>query len=396
MAHTTPTTTRAAVLNAIELFDSLGRETFLRRFGFGPSQRYKLRFRGRSYDSKAILGVAAGMTAREFSGGAAHTVRVLGRLGFHVRDGQRAETPAVVRDLVAAEVGAFPFEPWSAGQVDPSAYFASGLNTAANIRAFAAIGHDIGVAYRELRDSGIDALLELAHTDVQVFVDSGAFSEVKFGPAGREVVAPITDSYWREYLATCERLALVLGDQLHIVAPDSVGDQAETIERLGRYAVELRRIEQLGARVLVPVQRGDLSQADFWRCCVAELGAGEWMPALPCRKSATTIEEAVAFVADVEPSHLHLLGLGTRNAAAGRWFDALAVARPGLQVQCDSCLLAATAGKGRRYGAARARAFELVESGKLAASVALRTMFQVALAFGVVVAPVGEQLQLFS
>jgi len=178
--HTLPKTTRAKVLEAIAKFDELGRDGFLSLFGYGRSKRFSLRYKGRSYDSKAILGVAAGMTAREFSGGAAHTCRVLVRLGFTVRDGKPATIPAEIRKLVAAELGAYPFQEWTAGKVDPAAYFASGCNTAANISAFGAIGHDVGVAFPELREPGVVALLELAGSDVQVFVDSGAFSSRSF------------------------------------------------------------------------------------------------------------------------------------------------------------------------------------------------------------------------
>jgi hypothetical protein len=377
--HTTPQTTRQNVLAAIAQFDSMGRTAFLKLHGFGASKRFTLRFQGRSYDSKAILGAASGLTARQFSGGAGHTVRVLRGLGFTVRDGQRVGVPADIRSLVAAELGAFPFEAWTAGSVDPSAYFASGLNTAANIRAFGAIGHDVGVAFPELREGGIVALSELAGSDVQVFVDSGAFSEVKFTAEGPVVVKPLDHAHWLRLLATYKRLAIALGGQLHVVAPDMVGHQAETLERLARYAPELRELEALGARVLVPVQKGAMGQVEFWNAATAILGAGAWVPALPCKKAATTQSEAVEFCAAVKPMAIHLLGLGTRNRAAAQFFDGIAKVSPATQVQCDSCMLAAHCNKDRRYGMARARGMELI--GK--AAVAARTMFQVALAFGV-------------
>jgi hypothetical protein len=70
--------TSQAVLAAIAKFDKLGREEFLRRYGFGPAKRYLLIHRGAEYDSKAIAGAAHGylpgrqaLTAADFSGGAA-------------------------------------------------------------------------------------------------------------------------------------------------------------------------------------------------------------------------------------------------------------------------------------------------------------------------------------
>ena len=83
---------RKAVLQAIEEFDRNGREDFLKRYGFKASSRYMIKQNGRSYDSKAILGVAHGydrrgakpLAASEFSGGAATVQKNLRRLGFRV------------------------------------------------------------------------------------------------------------------------------------------------------------------------------------------------------------------------------------------------------------------------------------------------------------------------
>jgi 5-methylcytosine-specific restriction protein A len=77
--------TRPAVLAAIEEYDRLGREEFLRRYGFGPAREYRLLFNGRECDSKAIAGVAhqyttsgaAPLTAAEFSGGRDTVTRTL-------------------------------------------------------------------------------------------------------------------------------------------------------------------------------------------------------------------------------------------------------------------------------------------------------------------------------
>ncbi|NJP44521.1 HNH endonuclease signature motif containing protein [Actinacidiphila epipremni] len=85
----------AEILKAIGECDALGREAFLRQYGFGPARRYVLRYGGRLYDSKAIVGVAHGflpgrepLTPNAFSGGADHAVAVLRALGFEVVDEQ--------------------------------------------------------------------------------------------------------------------------------------------------------------------------------------------------------------------------------------------------------------------------------------------------------------------
>ena len=66
------TVTRDHVRQAIEECDELGADTFQRRYGFGQARHYVLWHDGRTYDSKAILGVAQ----RYATGTAAHAYRV--------------------------------------------------------------------------------------------------------------------------------------------------------------------------------------------------------------------------------------------------------------------------------------------------------------------------------
>ena len=51
-------TTRQSVLEAIEEFDQVGRNYFLKNYHFGHAKSYWLVYDGRKYDSKAIIGVA--------------------------------------------------------------------------------------------------------------------------------------------------------------------------------------------------------------------------------------------------------------------------------------------------------------------------------------------------
>ena len=50
--------TRQSVLEAIEEFDQVGRNYFLKKYHFGHAKSYWLVYDGRKYDSKAIIGVA--------------------------------------------------------------------------------------------------------------------------------------------------------------------------------------------------------------------------------------------------------------------------------------------------------------------------------------------------
>jgi MoxR-like ATPase len=84
-------TSRDAVLNAMEEFDTLGRDEFLRRHSFGPARDYEVVHDGKRYDSKAIVGAAHGhqhpslgpLKSSDFSGGQP-TISKLTELGFDV------------------------------------------------------------------------------------------------------------------------------------------------------------------------------------------------------------------------------------------------------------------------------------------------------------------------
>jgi 5-methylcytosine-specific restriction enzyme A len=84
--------TRADVVRAAEEYDRLGQDAFLSQYGFGKATAYLLVHDGRSYDSKAILGVAylfasgRKITPHDFSGGVHGAAAVLRNLGFEVRN----------------------------------------------------------------------------------------------------------------------------------------------------------------------------------------------------------------------------------------------------------------------------------------------------------------------
>ncbi|MER7619913.1 HNH endonuclease [Streptomyces sp. NPDC126503] len=79
------------VLKAMAEYDELGRDRFLSKYGYMPSTGYLLIHEDRTYDSKAIAGVAhkfsQGRALRpdELSGGRSHAARWLARQGFLIR-----------------------------------------------------------------------------------------------------------------------------------------------------------------------------------------------------------------------------------------------------------------------------------------------------------------------
>jgi hypothetical protein len=390
--------TRAAVESAMAECDAMGQAAFLDHYGFGRSRRYWLRGETshRPYPSKAILCVAAGLTKRHgvsnqrVFGGVAATVRVLNQLGFEVREGNEPIRSAGVDALREAAVAAGfndPAPSWDSLPVTPAATFASGSNTVGSIRGMAAARMDVGVAAPEVRAASEAALLALAGTDVQVFVDSGAFSEVKWNAErfGFDVVKEITDAEWQKRLALYGRLAAGLGEQVWLVAPDQVGSQAVTLERLARYSGQLQKLADQGATIMVVAQKGELGQAEFWTRAVEAAGLTgrpNVVAALPCKKAATTAAEVARFVSETEAPHVHLLGKGPTARDVAGYLAPFAADGVTKSVSLDSCWITANVGRKnglRRYTKAQdfaARA--LVAAGRIA-EVASRKAADVAL-----------------
>lgn len=355
--------TAAKVRETVALADAMGLDAFTNSFGYGAMSRcrWHLRVDGKSYPAKAVLGVSADLKHTEHFGGAAHAVNALARLGFHVRNSKtgafvepkglephRAATEAHYLGLCEAAGTNVPFPVWPQLPVLPTHYFASGTNEAPQIEGMADSGWDIGVAAQHVRDRAEAALAALAGSDVDVFVDSGAFSEVEFPGGVPTVVKPISSAEWLGRLGLYLRLAKALGSQLYCVAPDLVAHQAETLERLGTYLPQLLQLKALGANVLVPMQKGAMSQVEFAGQVDALLGAGWWLPALPCAKAATSAAEVAEFVAARKPKHVHLLGIGPWSRKAGGARAYLApFAGTTTTVSMDSAWIPAKVGKAK-------------------------------------------------
>jgi hypothetical protein len=84
--------TRTQVLQAMQEYDRLGPEAFFLAHGFAPTTTYDLIWDERRYPPKAILGTAyefatgQRLASGDFEGGKAGAVRLLGKLGFTVRE----------------------------------------------------------------------------------------------------------------------------------------------------------------------------------------------------------------------------------------------------------------------------------------------------------------------
>lgn len=227
----------------------------------------------------------------------------------------------------------------------PLIAIASGSNHAGEIRGFVDAGMHVGVSVNRVNAQAARALCALAATSTKVFIDSGAFSEVAFTPQGPVIVQPIDDASWRKRLALALHIAKSIGTQALVVAPDRVGCQDTTLQRLSRYRAEVRAIADTGAEVLLPLQGGTLPLEQFLAEAHRRLGCPV-VPALPMKKAATSLHDLRAFLRAVAPKRLHLLGIGPSSPRMAAVWCMIRVESPSTITSCDSVRITAAVGRG--------------------------------------------------
>lgn len=236
--------------------------------------------------------------------------------------------------------------------MSPPLYFISGASAPADIWGLAGWSVPLGVSLPELSSPGLALLCEHWKMPLlRVFADSGAFSEVD-----REgnVVAPIEDVAWVEKMRTMHLLAATfgppapLGDhgpRIWIVAPDRVGDQPETLRRLALHAEAVRACRALGARIVVPIQRGRMTAAAFDFACSEALGFDDFTRGIPGNKVAMPAEELETFLRSRRPGRIHLLGVGPRGRSYGPLTTLIRRVVGEVELSSDSNALAANVGR---------------------------------------------------
>lgn len=232
--------------------------------------------------------------------------------------------------------------------VQAGAHFASGVNHPGEIRGLALSGRHAGITASELRTGLLEELDNYTHCMFELFVDSGAFSEVEFTAEGPRVVAEITDADWAARFEVYERVARTFGRRARVVAPDRVGCQATTLARLERYAARVAAVAALGAQVIVPVQKGALPMSAMFRraCEILNLRTAP-IAGVPMKKDATSLEDLAELVASLPwyGARVHLLGLGPESKRFAAAIRTIKRIRPNAEITSDSVTIRRLVGR---------------------------------------------------
>lgn len=235
-------------------------------------------------------------------------------------------------------------------------YFASGLSDPGEVRGVTLGGYHVGISCSELRPRLLDEVEACVREhSVRVFVDSGAFSEVAVVDGALVTVRPLSAADWEKRLAIYERLARSCGRNAYLVAPDKVGEQLETLARLECYAPRLRALRLvhgdawLGPSLVVPVQRGELSMAEFAArtCDTLGLTEDEVVWGIPLKKGATPLRELTLFARSCPPdAAFHLLGMGPSSPRFEAAVLGILAECPEARITCDAVRVTALVGRG--------------------------------------------------
>jgi len=249
----------------------------------------------------------------------------------------------------------------------PSLVFWSAVDYAGEYQALMEKGMPVGIAVKRMSERVFDQFVRLVRatnrtTRTPIFVDSGAYSESTGG---------FSDADWDTVLDRYEALAQAGGDRIFLVAPDEVGSFAGTEARLRKAAPRLRRLLNLGAHLLLPIQyrKGgySLAQNAGELECAAGVGYDDFAqvhPAIPWTNKVPvkpSMDDLAAYLRGRRPARIHFLGVGAENADWERLARVVRDASPGTILQGDS----------NRFGAMRAEGRPLTRAGRLVDTSAL-------------------------
>lgn len=203
--------------------------------------------------------------------------------------------------------------------------FHSGMSAQGDLRAAVDEGVAVGVVATLLDTLKIIRTLP-RHLDAggAVFIDSGAFAAFQKGD--------LVD--WKRVFSAYETV-LNHTDQpagLSIVAPDVIGDQVATLSLWEVHAQRICTWITAGARVIVPLQRGDLSAASMLVHARRIFKTDRFCAGIPSNLEAMSAEDC----STLHHHDFHVLGRVVMTAELTAKMKALLVNNPGATYTADA------------------------------------------------------------
>jgi hypothetical protein len=223
--------------------------------------------------------------------------------------------------------------------------FGSGCTAYWDMKGYMLVGKPVGIAATELRvnargEKRLKLLRDYVSGGGRVFVDSGVFGAFrkKLTVNFDDQVFPVYESLLRETLNP---------GGLMFVAPDAIGNEVET-QRLQKLYVDriLGWIDR-GAECIFPIQNPNSDVEKEYARVLSLLDGRPCTVGFPSNEHAWQPRQIIEFVKKTKPARIHLLGLADEKMLLQIARD-VGVVSSGTSISCDSCILVAHAGHGRR------------------------------------------------
>lgn len=203
--------------------------------------------------------------------------------------------------------------------------FHSGMSASSDLRAAVDVGVPIGVVATLLSLSKVFLALP-RHLDSggAVFIDSGAFAAFQKG----ETV--IWERVFQKYDSVILMTAKPQG--LSIVAPDVIGDQVGTLKLWTEHAERVRGWIDKGVRVIVPLQRGELSAAEMLALAKKTFGTDRFSAGIPSNLEAMSADDC----STLHHFDFHILGRVIMTEELEKKLEALKANNPDANYTADA------------------------------------------------------------
>lgn len=193
--------------------------------------------------------------------------------------------------------------------------FASGIDKSVDLEGAVRAKAPMGTTAQVMKKNPgfAKVFTDVMKEGIPVFIDSGAFSELT---AGLTVDFPSVFEQYNRVAADPES-----NKHLSVVAPDKVGDQAESLKRLIQYQTAVQNLINKGVRVIVPVQSGELDMATYLER--AGIDPSKVAIGIPANKKGYPRQLLRQHIADANIKDVHILGMSAANKDATQLADAM-------------------------------------------------------------------------
>ena len=223
--------------------------------------------------------------------------------------------------------------------------FVSGLSKSpADLRGVKAAGQPIGVSLSNSLSPNVESeIVDAANNGLPVFIDSGAFTA---STKGKEMNWERVVEDWKRIIS---RVDVEARRNLHIVAPDIVGDHPGSMDLQYEMMKAIESLMGSGVQVIVPVQKENDGGSLSAHAADASDGFAEFenvIIGIPFNKSAWTVDDVVSLAKAKGVERFHLLGVGSEKKLASIMKSIHAI-NPNVEVTADATTLRARAGAGK-------------------------------------------------